>query len=197
VTDAPLIVRWPEALAFWLAYAWAFYPEWRLNRRARPGGEGAPDAGSCRAIVRGNAVATLIACLVAFAAPGAAMRAHREAIFWAGVAVLVLGSVLRRHCFRVLGEHFTYEVRAAPDQPVIERGAYRWVRHPSYTAGVLLFAGIGLALTNWLSLAILLLVPSALYAYRVAVEERALATTIGAPYRDYMRRTKRFVPYLF
>jgi len=30
----------------------------------------------------------------------------------------------------------------------------------------------------------------------VTIEERALLTTIGEPYRDYMRETKRFVPYI-
>lgn len=35
------------------------------------------------------------------------------------------------------------------------------------------------------------------YGYRVIVEERALETTIGDPYRGYMRRTTRFVPFLF
>jgi protein-S-isoprenylcysteine O-methyltransferase Ste14 len=38
---------------------------------------------------------------------------------------------------------------------------------------------------------------SAVYGYRVGIEERALLATIGDSYRRYMSRTKRFVPFLF
>jgi protein-S-isoprenylcysteine O-methyltransferase Ste14 len=34
------------------------------------------------------------------------------------------------------------------------------------------------------------------YAYRIRVEERALATNLGPAYHDYMRRTKRLIPFL-
>jgi protein-S-isoprenylcysteine O-methyltransferase Ste14 len=33
--------------------------------------------------------------------------------------------------------------------------------------------------------------------YRVKIEEKALIRTIGQPYIDYMRRTRRFIPLLF
>jgi protein-S-isoprenylcysteine O-methyltransferase Ste14 len=33
--------------------------------------------------------------------------------------------------------------------------------------------------------------------YRVAVEERALASDLGEPYRAYMLRTRRFLPFLW
>jgi hypothetical protein len=61
----------------------------------------------------------------------------------------------------------------------------------------ILFLGIGLALGNWISLAVLLVAVSIVYGYRVDVEERALVAVIGDPYRRYMSRTKRFVPFLF
>jgi protein-S-isoprenylcysteine O-methyltransferase Ste14 len=71
------------------------------------------------------------------------------------------------------------------------------VRHPSYTAGAILFLGIGLALATWISLVVLMGTVSAAYGYRVGVEERALLETIGGPYRRYMSRTKRFVSFVF
>jgi hypothetical protein len=56
---------------------------------------------------------------------------------------------------------------------------------------------MGLALTNWISLIALGIVPLAMIAYRIQVEEKALMETIGQPYRDYMRRSKRLIPFLF
>jgi protein-S-isoprenylcysteine O-methyltransferase Ste14 len=62
---------------------------------------------------------------------------------------------------------------------------------------VIIFLGIGLALANWISLATLLVLVFVAFLYRVNVEERALLAVIGDPYRNYMQRTKRFVPYVF
>jgi protein-S-isoprenylcysteine O-methyltransferase Ste14 len=35
------------------------------------------------------------------------------------------------------------------------------------------------------------------FLFRLFVEERALAETIGEPYRAYMARTKRLVPFIW
>ena len=98
----------------------------------------------------------------------------------------------------MLGDRFTFAVRATSDQIVVERGAYRYVRHPAYTAGLMLFAGIGLALANWASLAVCIVLPAIAYGYRIIVEERLLVETLGQPYYKYMKRTRcRLIPYLF
>jgi protein-S-isoprenylcysteine O-methyltransferase Ste14 len=109
---------------------------------------------------------------------------------------MVAGSLLRRHCFRMLGSSFTAVVVVAPGQQMVERGAYRWVRHPSYSAAALVYAGMALALGNWVSVAIVLTAAVLTYGYRVRVEERALVQTLGEPYRAYMQRTKRFIPLI-
>jgi protein-S-isoprenylcysteine O-methyltransferase Ste14 len=57
--------------------------------------------------------------------------------------------------------------------------------------------GFGLALTNGLSLAIMLVLPGLAYAFRMRVEEAALREAFGEEYRDYMRRTKRLIPFIF
>lgn len=117
--------------------------------------------------------------------------------FAAGLALVLAGSLLRRHCWRMLGKHFTGDVKTVADQPVIEDGMYRWVRHPSYTGGMLMYLGVGLALTNWLSVVIISTAGAAAYYYRVLVEEIALQTALGGRYKEYMGRTKRFIPFVF
>lgn len=79
---------------------------------------------------------------------------------------------------------------------MIDSGPYRFVRHPSYTAGFMIFLGIGIALVNVLSVVILFAVPCFVYTRRVQAEEKALLETIGEPYRAYMSHTKRFIPFL-
>jgi len=89
------------------------------------------------------------------------------------------------------------DVRAAADQPIVTTGAYALVRHPSYSAGILMNAGIGVALGSWGSTAVLVLVSVAAYSYRIAVEERALLAVVGEPYREFMRTRRRLIPYIY
>ncbi len=192
----PLVFVWPYALVFWVVLVWAFSVEFRIVSKGADPSAKAQDAGSRRLIRIGQPLAIIAAFVIAVNVGSAALP-HPVWLFWAGVAAMVGGSLLRRHCFRMLGASFTGAVTVRPEQPVVERGAYRYVRHPSYTAAALMFLGIGLALGNWVGLPVLLAVTSGTYWYRVVVEERALAATIGDPYRSYMRRTKRFVPFVF
>jgi len=191
----PMLFTSPEAPLFWVVYLWAFVPEIRIVLQALKGGAGAQDAGTTRLIATINMVAQWAAVAASFL-PWLVMSRPRAA-FYAGTGLLIVGSLLRRYCFRLLGKYFTGAVIAKADQPVIERGPYRWIRHPSYTAGLIMFFGIGVALGHWVSVAILVLAPCCAYLRRVEVEERALLSSIGEPYRAYMARTKRFVPFVY
>jgi protein-S-isoprenylcysteine O-methyltransferase Ste14 len=191
-----VIGTWPYALFFWGVFLWAFAPEFRIVSRRREPSTTPQDANSKRLIVVGQGLAICAAFAIAATVPSAALP-HRMWSFWMGLSAMIGGSLLRRHCWRMLGQSFTGAVIVKPDQAVVDCGAYHYVRHPSYTAGAILFLGIGLALANWISLAVLSGVVSIVYGYRVGVEERALLAVIGDPYRRYMSRTKRFVPFLF
>jgi len=97
----------------------------------------------------------------------------------------------------MLGSSFTGDVRARADQEVVSRGAYRLLRHPSYTAGIMLNTGVGIAMGSWASAALLGVASIAVYLYRMAVEERTLLAVIGEPYREFMRTRKRLIPFVY
>ena len=126
--------------------------------------------------------------------PQAAMSPH-SLVFDLGIAVAIFGIVLRGYAVVSLGRFFTTRVMTQPGQTVVERGPYRFIRHPSYTGALLTVLGIVLCQANWLSLACF---PLALpgFLYRINVEEKALSAALGDAYRDYMRRTKRLVPFV-
>jgi|SRR5579864_1359539 len=193
----PLVVfSWPYGLLFLAVMFWAFTPEFRIISRQTEPSTSTQDAGSKRVIAIGQGLAMIAAFLIAASMPSAGLS-HRFTLFWAGLATIIGGSLLRRHCWRMLGASFTGAVIVRPDQAVVDRGAYHYVRHPSYTAGAILFLGIGLTLANWIGLVVLMGAVSVVYGYRVGVEERALVATVGDLYRHYMSRTKRFVPFVF
>ncbi|MFZ0953316.1 MAG: isoprenylcysteine carboxylmethyltransferase family protein [Candidatus Sulfotelmatobacter sp.] len=167
-----------------------------MIRRSRPVKGERTDRGSMAFIMLAGWIGSIAAFAVA-SNPRFAITQNRKAWFAIGLAVLLLGRLLRKHCWKMLGLHFTGDVKASADQPVIDKGAYRWVRHPSYTGGILMYFGTGLALTNWLSALLMAISGAAGYIYRVYVEEKALQANLGGRYQEYMRRTKRFVPFVF
>ncbi len=195
----PLPFIYPYAIVFFTAYLLAFSQEWQVLRKRRPkAGESRPqDRGSHTFLGWGIWFAFVAAFYCAFKVPEATIRSGQIICFWAGMVIMVSGGFLRRYCFRTLGAHFQPVVNVVAGQPVIEKGLYRWIRHPSYLAAYFLFLGMGLALANWLSLAVIFLVTSICYGYRIHVEEQALSETLGAPYREYMKRTKRLIPFVF
>jgi len=195
----PLPFTYPYVIVFVLAYLLAFSQEWMvLNKRKPAAGESRPqDRSSYAFLMWVVALSVAVACFCALNVRGATFKNERVVCFWVGTVVMVAGGFLRRYCFRTLGEHFQPVVNVVASQPVIEIGLYRWIRHPSYLAAYFLFLGFGLALANWLSLAIIFLGVTLGYGYRIHVVEKALAETLGAPYREYMKRTKRLIPFVF
>jgi len=85
-------------------------------------------------------------------------------------------------------------VRVHPGQTVVERGPYRWVRHPSYSGLLIFFVGLGLALSDWLSVVVLAVLPAAGLLVRIRSEERALLGALGEEYRRYAATRRRLFP---
>lgn len=193
----PLPFVWPYALAFWAVCVWVYAPEFRIVRRANRDQRGKARETrdpSLRPLLLGQQFVVAIAVLLAFRATAFTIGPARVAVFVIGILVAIGGSLLRRHCFRMLGGDFRGDVTVRTGQEVIQRGAYRYVRHPSYSAAMLLHLGFGLSLGNWLSLVVLVAGILPLYVYRMRVEERALVSQLGPAYAEYMARTNRLVP---
>jgi protein-S-isoprenylcysteine O-methyltransferase len=116
-----------------------------------------------------------------------------------GFAILffVAGLALRWWAIVTLGRFFTVDVVVEKDHEVVERGPFRWVRHPSYTGVLLAFVGWAMTLWNWVAMAVVLVPICVAFIRRMNVEEKALRDALGEKYEQYMRRTKRLVPGIY
>lgn len=76
---------------------------------------------------------------------------------------------------------------------LITYGPYGVVRHPLYTAGIIIFSLEPVITRNRLTVSIL----ACLYfVYGALSEERRMLARFGPAYRDYMKNTPRFLPRL-
>ena len=116
--------------------------------------------------------------------------------YYLGISLMLLGIVLRQWAIAVLGRFFTLTVKVAEDHKVIDKGPYKVSRHPSYTGVLVTFIGLGFAVQSAGALVVLLALYGISFGYRISVEEKTLLSELGKDYGDYMKRTKRIIPFL-
>lgn len=128
-------------------------------------------------------------------APGAGLPG--PGVFVIGATIGWLGLLLRWWSFATLGSYFTTVVMTSPDQPVVDRGPYRILRHPSYTGLLAAVLGVGLMLGNWAGAAASFLVILLALVWRLRREERALVEALGSAYLEFVRDRARLVPFVW
>jgi protein-S-isoprenylcysteine O-methyltransferase Ste14 len=186
------------ALVFWGAWAFWILPEviaWRVKRSTDS--SKARDRGSLNLIAVLWWIGMAMDFSLSLLLPQAAISWKRTSLFFAGICLMLLGIAFRWYSAAVLGKYFTFDIAIQSGQVLVEVGPYRYIRHPSYSGALLTLLGFGLALGNWAGLAATLSCMGLAYAYRIPVEEAALASALGEAYRQYMKRTWRLVPFLF
>jgi protein-S-isoprenylcysteine O-methyltransferase Ste14 len=112
-----------------------------------------------------------------------------------GLAMVAAGYVLVFWAMLV-NRFFSSVVRIQSDrgQHVIDRGPYALIRHPGYSAGILIVLASGVALGSWLAAVFLVAAILPFLIYRVVNEDRVLRSQLNG-YADYARRVPwRLVP---
>jgi protein-S-isoprenylcysteine O-methyltransferase Ste14 len=98
--------------------------------------------------------------------------------------------------FSTIGNNISPVQTTRSDHQLITSGPYRWIRHPLYTFGSILFIALTV-LTGlwWLAVGMGIALP--LLAWRTPREEAHLLAKFGDEYRAYMDRTGRYLPRFF
>ena len=114
---------------------------------------------------------------------------------WSAVVIFLAGYMLYAEVLRE-NVYLSRTIEVQAGQKVIDTGLYAVVRHPMYTATILLFLAMPLVLSSPLSFALMLLyIP--LIIKRIKHEEALLERELEG-YSDYMRRVKyRLIPYIY
>lgn len=120
-----------------------------------------------------------------------------NAFFGVGLFLFALGLTLRVASLLTLKQYFTYSVAQVEQHRIVQSGLYHFIRHPGYLGQLILFLGISLSISNWLSVVLMMIPVTIGYLYRMNVEEHFMLEELGEQYRDYQSRTKRLIPLLY
>lgn len=191
--------RWMAVVIFLVGTAVSMYYRRRADR----------EAGDEKISLRSEGVALMLALRVGGIAlwlgvfaylinPAWMAWSQLELPSWLRLAGAALGIVTDGLIFWVfssLGNNVSPTVVTRRQHRLVTSGPYRWVRHPLYTVGFLSYMAFAVLAANWY-IAVLAVVALCLLSLRVPAEEKALLDRNGDAYRDYAKRTGRFLPKL-
>jgi protein-S-isoprenylcysteine O-methyltransferase Ste14 len=93
-----------------------------------------------------------------------------------------------------LDTEWSAQLQLTDKHHLVTTGPYACVRHPLYTAMFGWSVALALLTANWLFAELAGLIMAGL-VWRVSKEELMMLEAFGDDYRDYMRRTGRFLPH--
>ena len=114
----------------------------------------------------------------------------------AAVATCAVGLFVAIWSRRVLGAEWSQDVELKRGHTLVERGPYRFMRHPIYTGHLLM--GLGTAIASGLLVAFVGLASFAVgFWIKLNQEERLLLRGFPEEYPAYKARVKALIPYVF
>ena len=114
-----------------------------------------------------------------------------------GLSLMVAGTAFRIWCIRTLGKFFTATVKTQHDQRVITSGAYKYLRHPSYSGAYIAAVGSSVFMHAPVAAIFTFIFLFIAYYFRIKAEEETLVKEFGEEYIAYRKRTKKLVPWVY
>lgn len=115
---------------------------------------------------------------------------------WAGISIALLGFALLQWAQTTLGRNWSDTPRMMKDQTLITSGPYQFIRHPIYSAFLLIMGPTLFISANWLIGFSWIGMTVLEIASRIGFEESLMLEYFGDRYREYMKRTGRLLPRL-
>ncbi|MCC7118783.1 MAG: isoprenylcysteine carboxylmethyltransferase family protein [Anaerolineales bacterium] len=119
-----------------------------------------------------------------------------ESIRWLGVGTGILCTFGIYWLFSSIGRGITPTSATRKEHRLVTHGIYKYIRHPLYTIGSSFILSFGVMADNWF-IAMFGILAFILMAIRAPKEEANLIEKFGDEYREYMKRTGKFLPRLF
>lgn len=153
------------------------------------------DKGSLKILILCISIGYLLSFLVASTKFGRIY--YWNYLFSIGLIISAVGLAIRIISIKTLSRYFTYSVTEVAKHEIVKKGLYKTIRHPGYLGQIIIFTGISISLSNWVSIILMLTSVMIGYINRMNIEEKFMLEQFGKDYFSYQKRTKRLLPKIY
>jgi len=118
-------------------------------------------------------------------------------VAYIGIIFLIIGGIIMVTSRIQLGKYGTPIVHTGEDHKLVTKGLYKIVRHPMYFGAIIMMLGPYIAFRSILLLIGTVITYIPLMRMRIKMEEETLIGTFGDDYKNYMKRTKKLIPFIY
>src|SRR5262249_10269477 len=116
---------------------------------------------------------------------------------WLGAALGLAMLPLLYWVFSSLGSNISETTLTKEKHRLVTHGPFQWVRHPLYSAAIIVLISMSVLAANWFMLTMACIALIGVAVLVIPREEAELIRKFGTEYQDYMLRTGRLAPRLF
>lgn len=120
---------------------------------------------------------------------------HTDLVGIIGASIAWLGTLLACWSRFLLGKNWSVSVQLKKDHELITKGPYKIIRHPIYTAILLLFLGNVIIVGDYRGILAIIIVFISLWR-KLKLEEQWLTEYFGEDYLNYKTKSKALLPYV-
>ena len=114
-----------------------------------------------------------------------------------GLVLMVIGICIRTFSAQTLGRYYSRTLVTETEQHLVTRGIYGVIRHPGYLGTITLFTGAAIAVSNFVTVLLIVLAILPVYIHRISMEEKMLRKVFGDEFAQYTSHTKKLIPFIY
>jgi protein-S-isoprenylcysteine O-methyltransferase Ste14 len=126
----------------------------------------------------------------------ASLSGINQALVWIGVSMILIGMIIRFVAITTLKKNFSGRLRIRADHNLVTNGIYHWIRHPAYLGAILFFLGFPIIVSSVLGILVMFFIVP-LILRRIRNEESMLIERFGSKYEEYMKQSKKLIPFFY
>lgn len=114
-----------------------------------------------------------------------------------GIITYIVGGIIVFWSRIHLGRYGDGTTELKENHKLLTNGFYNHIRHPLYSGAMIGRVGLGLTLRGYFGTIFFVLIFLIVFRKRMEIEEQSLISEFGDEYVEYMKRTKRLIPYIY
>lgn len=118
-------------------------------------------------------------------------------ISYIGIITYIVGGIIVLRSRIHLGRYGDGTTELKENHTLLTKGFYNHIRHPLYSGAMVGRVGLGLTLRGYFGTILFVLIYLIVFRRRMEIEEQSLLSEFGDEYVEYMKRTKRLIPYIY